>query len=163
MYKAITPPPTKKKDKYKQKDKISLIQKLRIFVWRKLVYAYPSFLRKVYRMDIGEGTRISWRANIDRSINPKGIHIGHNTAIVGETIILSHDACKGLKADTFIGDNCLIGARSIILPGVKIGSQVIIGAGSVVTKNVPSNCMAAGNPARIIKEYIKCGKYGRLQ
>jgi acetyltransferase-like isoleucine patch superfamily enzyme len=45
-----------------------------------------------------------------------------------------------------------IGANSTILPDVKIGKNVVIGAGSVVTKNIPDNCMALGVPAKIIKE-----------
>ncbi|MDO5851801.1 MAG: sugar O-acetyltransferase [Methanobacteriaceae archaeon] len=51
-----------------------------------------------------------------------------------------------------IGDRCWIGANSIILPGVTIGDNVVIGAGSVVTKDIPSNVIAAGIPAKIIKE-----------
>ena len=49
-----------------------------------------------------------------------------------------------------IGNNCFIGAKAIILPGVSIGDNVIVGAGSVVTKNIPSNVVVAGNPAKII-------------
>jgi acetyltransferase-like isoleucine patch superfamily enzyme len=52
-----------------------------------------------------------------------------------------------------IGDRCWIGTKVIILPGVTIGSHCIIGAGSVVTKNIPGGCMAAGNPAKVIKKY----------
>ena len=50
-----------------------------------------------------------------------------------------------------IGDNVWIGGRAIINPGVTIGNNVVIGSGSVVTHDVPDNCVAAGNPARIIK------------
>lgn len=50
-----------------------------------------------------------------------------------------------------IGKNCWIGGSAIILPGVTIGDNCVIGAGSVVTKDVPANSVAAGNPARIIK------------
>jgi maltose O-acetyltransferase len=57
-----------------------------------------------------------------------------------------------LTSSVLISDNVWIGARSIILPGVKIGSNSIIGAGSVVTKDVPSNCIYAGNPAKLIKQ-----------
>ena len=50
-----------------------------------------------------------------------------------------------------IGDDVWIGAGAIILPGVKIGSGSVIGAGSIVTKDIPENCVAVGNPARVIK------------
>ncbi len=53
----------------------------------------------------------------------------------------------------YIGDETWIGANAVILPGVFIGKHCIIAAGSVVTKNIPSNSVAAGNPARIIKQY----------
>lgn len=51
-----------------------------------------------------------------------------------------------------IGDNVWIGGGSIICPGVKIGSNTTIGAGSVVTKDIPANVVAAGNPCRVIRE-----------
>jgi maltose O-acetyltransferase len=50
-----------------------------------------------------------------------------------------------------IGNNVWIGGSVTILPGVTIGDNVTIGAGSVVTKNIPSNCVAAGNPCKVIK------------
>lgn len=52
-----------------------------------------------------------------------------------------------------IGSNCFIGARTLILPNVIIGDNVIVGAGSVVTKNIPSNSVAVGNPCKVIKTY----------
>lgn len=51
-----------------------------------------------------------------------------------------------------IGDNCWIGANSVICPGVTIGENTVIGAGSVVTKDIPANCVAAGNPCKVIRE-----------
>lgn len=50
-----------------------------------------------------------------------------------------------------IGDNVWIGGNTVILPGVQIGDNVVIGAGSVVTKNIPDNMIAAGNPCRVIR------------
>ncbi len=50
-----------------------------------------------------------------------------------------------------IGDDCFIGMNSIILKGTKLGNNVIVGAGSVVSGNFPDNCIIAGNPAKIIR------------
>ena len=76
--------------------------------------------------------------------------------------MLAHDDCRRLKTDTYIGSNCFIGVNSIIMPGVHIGNQVIIGSGSVVTKDIPDNCIAAGNPAKVIKTGITLGPLGRI-
>lgn len=130
------------------------IKKLRELLWCKLVYFYPFYLRKIYKMDIGYNVRISWRANLDLTINPTGIHIGDNTLITRNVYVLAHDASRGIKEDVYIGSNCFIGIASIILPGVHIGNNCIIGAGAVVTKDFPDNSIIAGNPARRIKENI---------
>lgn len=53
-----------------------------------------------------------------------------------------------------IGDHCWIGANAVILPGVKIGNETVIGAGSIVTRNFPSKVVVVGNPGRIIKKLI---------
>lgn len=50
-----------------------------------------------------------------------------------------------------IGDNCWIGGNVTILPGVTIGENSVIGAGSVVTKDIPANCIAVGNPCRVVR------------
>lgn len=51
-----------------------------------------------------------------------------------------------------IGDDCWIGGNSVICPGVTIGKGSVIGAGSVVTKNIPANSLAVGNPAKVIRQ-----------
>lgn len=60
---------------------------------------------------------------------------------------------KSSGAPVTIGNNVWIGGGSIILPGVTIGDNTTIGAGSVVTKSIPSNCLAVGNPCRVIKTF----------
>lgn len=59
--------------------------------------------------------------------------------------------CKTITAPVKIGNDVWIGGGSIILPGVTIGDNVTIGAGSVVTKSIPSNTIAYGNPCRVVK------------
>jgi exopolysaccharide acyltransferase PssR len=65
-------------------------------------------------------------------------------------------------ADTYIGENCFIGINAMILPGVRIGDQVIVGAGAVVTKDVPANSVVAGNPAKVIKTGITMNSRAEL-
>lgn len=55
------------------------------------------------------------------------------------------------NAPVRIGENCWLGAGVIVLPGVTIGDKVVIGAGSVVTKDIPSNVVAVGNPCRVLR------------
>ena len=55
------------------------------------------------------------------------------------------------NAPVHIGKCCWIGAGAIILPGVTIGDNVVVGAGSVVTKDLPSNVVAVGNPCRVLR------------
>jgi len=56
-----------------------------------------------------------------------------------------------------IGSDCWIGGAAVILPGVTIGSKTVIGAGSVVTRDVPSGVLAAGNPCRVLRELGETG------
>lgn len=51
-----------------------------------------------------------------------------------------------------IGDNVWIGSGTIIMPGVTIGSNSVIGAGSIVTKDIPADCIAVGNPCKVLRE-----------
>lgn len=57
------------------------------------------------------------------------------------------------KEETKIGENCFIGIRVSIMPGIKIGDKCIIGSHSVVTKDIPNYSMAVGNPAKVIKTF----------
>lgn len=119
------------------------------------------FYAKLKGMDIARSARISVGTHLDK-VNPKGIHIGDETYTTSGSIIFTHDFCRGIHKDTYIGKQCFIGANAIIMCGVKIGDNVVVGSGTIVTKDVPSNCIVAGNPARIIKEGVQTGKFGKL-
>lgn len=139
-----------------------MLQKIRNFLWNIIAKSYPVFLRKIYGMDIAKNAVISRKAKLDKSINPKGIHIGDYTWVTYNAVILSHDYTRDLKTDTYIGKKCFIGINSIIMPGVTIGDEVIVASGAVVTKDVPSNCIVAGNPAKVIKTDIRINSKAQL-
>ncbi|WP_343338750.1 2,3,4,5-tetrahydropyridine-2,6-dicarboxylate N-acetyltransferase [Terrisporobacter petrolearius] len=95
------------------------------------------------------------------------INIGDNVGLGPRVHILAHDAStKGYLNYTKIGrvnigNNVFVGAESVILLNVTIGDNVIIGANSTVTKDIPSGCVYAGNPAKFIcttQEYINRNK-----
>ena len=133
----------------------SKVRKIRVFCLR----------RKGY--DISYSVIVEGTTRLDK-LNPKGIHIGENTLLAGGSVVLSHDHCKRVGnnqpylTDTRVGRNCFIAVGVIILPGVTIGDEVVVGAGSVVTKDVPSKCVVAGNPARIIRTGISMNEYAAL-
>lgn len=91
---------------------------------------------------------------------PYLITIGHNVGFAAEVIFITHDGGtrvfkqqerykKVLKFGRItVHDNCVIGQRVIILPGVSIGPNSVVAAGSVVSRNVPPGVLAAGNPAK---------------
>ena len=94
------------------------------------------------------------------------ISIGNNVEIASDVMFVVHDAIHGVLNEAFgtnrflenkepitIGDNVFIGSRSVILGGVNIGSNVVIGACSLVNKDVPSDTVYAGVPAKKIGEF----------
>jgi acetyltransferase-like isoleucine patch superfamily enzyme len=113
----------------------------------------------VYGMQIGRGTKISTSARLDKT-NPRGISIGSNTRIAFGAAILTHDGVRVEHASTRIGDDCLIGAHAIVLPGVTIGDHCIVAAGSVVIRDVPARSVVAGNPAVVIESGIDTRRWG---
>jgi acetyltransferase-like isoleucine patch superfamily enzyme len=117
------------------------------------------YLVRVWRMDIGEGTVISLSAKLDKT-NPRGIHIGKYTVVTFGAAILTHDYVNSRDRDVHIGDNCFVGAHSIILPGVTIGDHCVVSAASVVARDVPAGSLVAGNPARVVEHNVKTGPYG---
>lgn len=106
-------------------------------------------------MKVGSNTHIQPGLVVDSS-HCWLIEIGNNVGIAPEVYLLAHDVnTMSVMGYVKIGkivirDNAHIGARSLIMPGVTIGENSIIGAGSVVTKSIPDNVVAAGNPAKII-------------
>jgi maltose O-acetyltransferase len=115
-------------------------------------------LRELVRRGLKVGKRVYINPSvIIDSEYPWLISIGDRCSLSVNVIILAHDASPQkyldyVKIDRVrIGSRTFIGAGSIILPGVNIGTDVILGAGSVVTHDIPNNCVAAGNPARVIE------------
>lgn len=135
-------------------DRLKLVRRI-LVSFRRMV------LTKVWRMDIHPTAEFSLSAKFDRNF-PKGVHVGAYSYITFETKILTHDMTRGVYLHTRIGQNCFIGGRSLILPGVEIGDNSVVGAGSVVTKSVPPRSIVAGNPAKVIKSNIEVGRYGRF-
>ena len=136
-------------------------------LWRYVSSIRPWFYRTIFGMDIGSNVKIATTVRLDKKVNPKGIHIGDNSWLLANVMVLAHDYCRGEEKrskmfDTFVGKNCVIGVNSLILPGVKIGDHCIIAAGSVVTKDVPQGTMVGGNPAKIIKTGILVSNDGQI-
>lgn len=112
----------------------------------------PGFYAVMPKHLIASGVNL----NDTRFINYAPVTIGLNTRFSGENLVLTSthppdDFSKVIAYPIKIGCNVWITYRCIILGGVTIGDNVIIGAGSVVTKDIPSNAIAAGNPCRVIR------------
>ncbi len=89
------------------------------------------------------------------------IYVGDHT-MIGPNVVLAtagHPILPELRPDAYqfnlpihIGKNCWLGAGVIVLPGITIGDNSVIGAGSVVTKDIPANVVAVGNPCKVLRE-----------
>lgn len=123
----------------------------------------PTAYAKKLGVKIGLNNRfVSCRHGMFGS-EPYLISIGNDCLFSGEIQFLTHDGSLNIfrkeipNANIYkpiiIGSNVFIGYRVIIMPGVTIGNNVAIGAGSVVTKDIPSNSIAAGVPAKVLKTY----------
>lgn len=144
--------------------KIKIIFVIRTFL-AVIVQRVRIALYRIRGYDIDKSVILERNLNFDR-LYPQGVHIGRDCLVASGTTILSHDHCKRvgeditdcLLADTYIGNRCFLAVNCMILPGVHIGDECIVGAGSVVTKDVPAHSIVAGNPAKIIRSDIRMGK-----
>ena len=110
-------------------------------------------------MKIGKGCVFTGKVYFGSE--PYLIEIGNRVRITRNVNFITHEGSCGIFRDENpginifgkikVGDNSFIGINSIIMPGVTIGSNVVIGAGSIVVKDIPSNSVAVGIPARVIK------------
>lgn len=109
---------------------------------------------------VGMGCRIIIK---EFGSEPWLIEIGNKVTITAGVKILTHDGSTWLFGDekgrrflyqnVKIGNNVFIGVNTVILPGVEIQDNVIVAAGSIVTKSIPSGVIVAGNPSKIIGSY----------
>lgn len=160
---------------------LNLVKKL----IKRILYGKPKdpSVEKVKRLR-SKGVRIGERTTfyaphscvIDTS-RPWLIEIGDDVQIAYGVTIMTHgydwSVLKGVYGDVLgssgkvtIGNNVFIGVHTTILKGATIGNNVIIGAGSVVTRDIPDNCVAAGNPARVImslEDYYEKRKKAQLE
>lgn len=108
--------------------------------------------RRVLGMDVGEQAAFALMVMMDVFF-PERIHVGDNTVIGYNTTILTHEYLidEYRIGDVRIGSNVMIGANSTILPGVVIGDYAVVGAGTVVHKDVEPYSFVAGNPLQVIR------------
>lgn len=134
-------------------------------VLKELFAAYDesTMLIPPFYTDFGKNTRIGKGCMIQQGcvfFDRGGITIGDNVQIAPKVnlVTLNHDlSAGGNRKATYckpivIEDNVWIGINSTILPGVTLGKNCVVAAGSVVTKDVPADTIVAGNPAKIVKQ-----------
>jgi acetyltransferase-like isoleucine patch superfamily enzyme len=136
---------------------------------------YTQFLRKK-GVTIGEGTTFFGHVTIDIQ-RPCMVEIGRNCNLSDGVFIITHGydwavlrekfgEVLGSSGKVVLEDNVFVGINALILKGVTIGKNTIIGAGSVVTHDIAANCVAAGNPCRVImtiEEYYKKRKTAYIE
>ena len=110
---------------------------------------------------MGENDRLI--GNLNLGTEPYLISIGNHVTVSNDVSFVTHDGATWIFKENRkykdvvkygkikIGNNCFIGTKSILLPGVEIGDNSIVAAGSVVTKKFPSGVVIGGNPAKVIK------------
>ena len=120
---------------------------------------YRSFVRYPWRVSLGSRVAINRGCELYPSMQTdQGLITLEDNVVLGPGVIIfssGHDYTAlhlpDISAPVKVGKYAWIGGKSIILPGVTIGEGAIIGAGSVVTKDIPAYTVAVGNPAKVIK------------
>lgn len=143
-----------------------VFRKLRYFCCRRIFDSCGRNVNVERGADFGTGRGISIGDNSGIGINAKirgPLTIGDDVMMGPEVVVLTsthrHDRCDlPMRLQGFeplrkveIGDDVWIGQRAILLPGVRIGKGAIIGAGAVVTKDIPDYAIACGVPAKVVK------------
>jgi acetyltransferase-like isoleucine patch superfamily enzyme len=130
---------------------------------RKLRFARSTELDRVGLFELGSvGERVRLSGWVNFGSEPFLIHLGNDVTISDGAAFVTHDG--GVRVGRHVhpdlhvygaitvGDRAFIGMRSVVLPGVNIGSDVVVGAGSVVTRDIPSGVVAAGVPCRPLRK-----------
>ena len=111
---------------------------------------YKILFQWVLGIDIDDTTKIGFGFNVYHGQSL----IINSATIIGKNVIVRHNTTIGIAKEggncPIIGDNVSIGANAVVIGNIKIGANSIIGAGSVVIRDVPQNAVVAGNPAKII-------------
>ncbi len=151
-------------------------------IYRPYAFFFPKlriFLVRRFTLEAGKGIFVKFNADVSPNIRiGSGSELGtrcmiQSHVVMGKNIMMGPDVkiysrnhghdridipmCEQgkVQSTTVIDDDVWIGANVIILPGVHIGAHTIIAAGAIVTKDVPANSIAGGNPARVIKKRIE--------
>lgn len=137
------------------------MNKVMKIIKRKLCRNWEQYARYISQLGVQMGEECSICKTVSFGSEPYLIKLGKRVKISSDVRFVTHDGgMHVIRKDEFadldlygpiiIGDNVFIGMKAIIMPGVNIGDNCIIGAGSIVTKDMPSNSIIAGVPAKVI-------------
>lgn len=128
------------------------------------IECYDKFANKTLFPELSIGEKVIIGYNFSCLVADKVV-IGKNTILASNVLITSENHGMNPETETpyyeqplsvgavSIGEGCWIGEKAIILPNVNIGKKCVVAAGSIVTKDIPDYCIAAGIPAKVIKKY----------